>query len=229
MGSGHPLPGAPASSARAALHTAGLELLSSVDNYLARPGLLGEEDLSRLCFVAAYFEDVFRSGQVRRFSPLATADGATGLGRLCAGVREYVVEDLARQMELAEGPFKDFRWLPDQARVCGPSFAGSTDIGGADADFILAGLLLDCKATTRPQRLGREEIYQLAGYLLLDYDDRYGIDQVGLYLSRQGHLISWHVNEFLARLGATAGLPKLRDHLRRHLRACARSTAAFSD
>lgn len=131
MGSGRPLPGAPASGARAALHTAGLELLSAVDNCLARPGLLGEEDLSRLCFVAAYFEDIFRSGQVRRFNSLATADGATGLGRLCAGVREYVVEDLARQMELADGPFKDFRSLPDQARVCGPSFAGSTDIGGS--------------------------------------------------------------------------------------------------
>jgi hypothetical protein len=68
--------------------------------------------------------------------------------------------------------------------ACGPTFAGSTDIGGADADFVIDGLLLDCKATTT--RLGSAEIGQLAGYLLLDYDDQYRITQVGLYLSRQG-------------------------------------------
>jgi len=97
-------------------------------------------------------------------------------------------------------------------------FAGSTDIGGADADYILAGLLLDCKATRAPRRLGREEIYQLAGYLLLDYDDQYGIDRVGLYLSRQGGLITWEVAEFLRRLGSTTSLPRLRAKLRHHLR-----------
>jgi hypothetical protein len=52
--------------------------------------------------------------------------------------------------------------------------------GGADADLILGGLLLDRKSTIQPRRLGRDEIYQLAAYLLLDYDDEYGIDRVGL-------------------------------------------------
>ncbi|MER8186957.1 UvrD-helicase domain-containing protein [Kitasatospora sp. NPDC094015] len=225
-GSNQPLSGAPASSARAALHAAGQELLAGVDAYLAQPGLLGEDELSRLCFVAAHFEDVFRSGQFRRNNPLLGATGATKLGQLCAGVPAYVAEDLHRQMDLAQGPFADFRALPPEARVCGPSFAGSADIGGADADFILGGLLLDCKATTRPQRLGRDEIYQLAGYLLLDYDDRYQIDRVGLYLSRQGHLVTWGVDEFLARLGASAKLPRLRERLRQHLRACARPSPA---
>ncbi|MCX4545845.1 UvrD-helicase domain-containing protein [Streptomyces sp. NBC_01565] len=227
VGSGHPLPGAPPAATRAALHRAGRDLLSAVEDHLARRSPLGEEDLSRLCFVAAHFEDVYRGGRVRRFSPLAGAGAATGLGRLCAGVPEYVVEDLARQIGLAEGPFRAFRALPEQARVCGPTFAGSTDIGGADADFILGGLLLDCKATTRPQHLGRAEIHQLAGYLLLDYDDRYGIDRVGLYLSRQGHLIPWPVTEFLARLGATGPLPELRARLRAHLRSSGMEQSAM--
>jgi hypothetical protein len=74
--------------------------------------------------------------------------------------------------------------LPRQAVTCGPVFTGSADIGGADADFILGGLLLDCKATITPRNLGAAEINQLAGYLLLDYDDEFGIRQVGLYLSR---------------------------------------------
>jgi hypothetical protein len=125
-------------------------------------------------------------------------------------------------MRLAEGPFAAFRALPQRARVCGPVFAGSGDIGGADADYILDGLLLDCKATKDPRRLGREEIYQLAGYLLLDYDDQFGIDQVGLYLSRQGGLITWDAADFLRRLGAAMPLAQLRERLRRHLREAAR-------
>ncbi len=94
-------------------------------------------------------------------------------------------------------------------------FVGSADLGGADADFILDGLLLDCKATTKPARLGRDEINQLAGYLLLDYADAFGIRGVGLYLSRQGAVIDWMVDEFLGLLGARLPLAELRARLRR--------------
>jgi hypothetical protein len=70
-----------------------------------------------------------------------------------------------------------------------------------------------------PFRLGNAEIYQLAGYLLLDYDDQYGIDRVGLYLSRQGAAVTWRAEEFPGLLGATAPLPALRQQLRASLRA----------
>jgi hypothetical protein len=93
-------------------------------------------------------------------------------------------------------------------------FAGSTDLGGADADIIVGGLLVDCKATIRPHPIHRSALQQLAGYLLLDYDNAYGIDRVGLCLFRQGALITWTVPEFLAALGARVPLPQLRNHLR---------------
>ncbi|MER6523415.1 UvrD-helicase domain-containing protein [Streptomyces sp. NPDC001553] len=216
-----PLRGAPARGARKALHTAGRELLAAVDTYLADPGSLDENALIRLCFVAGFFEDIARTGEIRRFSTLAQATPATTLDDLTAVVPQYVVTDIDQQMGLADGPFAAFRALPRRARVCGPVFTGSGDIGGADADYILGGLLLDCKATKDPRRLGREEIYQLAGYLLLDYDHQFGIDQVGLYLSRQGGLITWDAADFLRRLGASAPLTQLRAQLRRHLHEAA--------
>ncbi|GAB2873320.1 UvrD-helicase domain-containing protein [Streptomyces mayteni] len=218
LGHATPLPGVPRPEARAALHTAGRELLATVDAHLVGSRSLAEEDLGRLCFVAAFYEDIYRTGEVRRFSMLADATPTTSLDELTASVPVYAVDDIGQQMELAEDPFAGFRALPPQDRICGPVFTGSQDLGGADADFILGGLLLDCKATTRPRRLGTEEIYQLAGYLLLDYDDRFGINQVGLYLSRQGSLITWHVQEFLQRLGAARPLTELRARLRGHLR-----------
>ncbi|QLQ39642.1 UvrD-helicase domain-containing protein [Micromonospora robiginosa] len=217
LGSDVPFRGAPAPPVRDALYRAGSDLLSVVDSYLNGDDGLQGEILARLCFVAAYYEDIYRTGEIRRYSMLADATPATTLDSLLTAVPDYAIEDINRQLAIAEEPFGPFRELPATARICGPAFLGSQDIGGADADFILDGLLLDCKAAIQPRGLGRDEIYQLAGYLLLDYDDRYGIDRVGLYLSRQGGLVTWSVPDFLRRLGATGPVGDLRRRLREHL------------
>jgi cation transport regulator ChaB len=219
IGSGMTLRGAPPPTARAALRACGADLITRVNRYLAVPHGVSDDSLACLCFVAAFYEDVYRTGEVRRFSMLAQATAGTTLDRLIAAVPGYVPEDIGRQLELSDGPFARFRALPPSAVACGPVFAGSGDIGGADADFILDGLLLDCKATIMPRRLGADEISQLAGYLLLDYPNEHGIREVGLYLSRQGTVISWTVPEFLDLLGATVKLPTLRQKLRWFLAA----------
>jgi len=218
IGSTECLPGAPAPPVRRALHVAGQRLLAVVNTYLADPSGHDEETLARICFVAAFYENIARTGQIRRHSMLTGATAATTLTDLTAAVPTYAIDDLDAQLRLAEQPLAAFRALPPHAKVCGPIFTGSDDIGGADADFILDGLLLDCKATTYPRTMGRDEIYQLAGYLLLDYDDHYGINRVGLYLSRQGALIVWSVPDFLNRLGSSTPLPRLRHQLQQHLR-----------
>ncbi|MFL6119083.1 UvrD-helicase domain-containing protein [Actinophytocola sp.] len=218
LADGAPLRGAPGRAGRHALVVTGRHLLSTVDEWLAGRRRLTDEALTRLCYVASFFEDIYRTGQLRRYSMLAEAGTATSLDHLTASVPDHVIADIAQQMSLARTPLAHYRTLRPTARVCGPTFTGSSDVP-ADADLILDGLLLDCKATREPRKLGREEVYQLAGYLLLDYDDQYGIDSVGLYLSRQGGLITWSVADFLRELGATAPLPRLRANFRDHLRA----------
>jgi superfamily I DNA/RNA helicase len=216
LGSQMHLPGAPGAEGRKALYTAGLRLLEVIGDHLAGWARLDDAELTRLCYVAGFFEDVMRNGVVRHQSMFTSADPGTALTDLVDAVPSYVVDDIAEQLELSRESLSPFQGL-NYSNVCGPEFAGSSDIGGADADFILDGLLLDCKATTRPRHMGREEVYQLAGYLLLDYNDAYRIDRVGLYLSRQGRLITWGVDEFLHRLGAPAPLPRLRAEFRSHL------------
>jgi hypothetical protein len=212
------LPGAPPSRrARAALHACGRELLATLTSHLAYSDSQPEERLVRLCFVAAFYEDVYRTGEVRRYSMLAERNANTTLTDLLEAVPGYVIDDIGQQMKFADTAFRRFRALPRREIITGPVFAGSTDIGGADADFILGGLLLDCKATIAPRKLGADEINQLAGYLLLDYDDEFAISQVGLYLSRQGAEIAWDVSRFLELLGAGESLSALRGRLRTHL------------
>ncbi|MEV1248700.1 UvrD-helicase domain-containing protein [Nonomuraea sp. NPDC050022] len=212
------LVGAPSPDIRAALHAAGKHLLAAVSVHLGTGPHLHEEALVRLCFVAAFYEAVGRTGEINRFSLLSGATPSTTLRDLTAAVPAYAITDINRQMRLAASTFAPLRSLPKHAKTCGPVFAGSADIGGADADFVLDGLLLDCKATIYPHKLGAAEVYQLAGYLLLDYDDRFHIDRVGLYLSRQGGLITWEVQEFLHHLGATQPLAYLRTQMNKRLR-----------
>jgi hypothetical protein len=217
LAEGRPLRGSPARPGRHAITVAGRRLLDEVDAYLAGRTQLSGEALTRLCFVASFFEDIYRTGQIRRYSMLAEAGAGTDLAGLTEAVPGYVVEDIDEQMRLAERPLAPFRALPQQGRICGPTFSGSDDVP-ADADFILGGVLVDCKATREPRKLGREEVHQLAAYLLLDYHDDFGITHVGFYLSRQGGLITWSVEDFLRKLGATTTLSRLRANLRTHLR-----------
>ncbi|MFG3094099.1 hypothetical protein [Streptomyces sp. NPDC048202] len=179
-----------------------------------------EERLSRLCFAASHFEEVKRAG-LRPGNPLLRLGEGDVLDDLLGQVPAYVPDDIARQVELAQADHA-LGWVvrkPLDTRVCAPLFSGSNDVDGADADFIADGHLIDCKATIRPDRFGsRKEVHQLAGYLLLDYEDEHGLSKVCFYLSRQGQLVTWPVQEFLGLLGARRSLPELRAALREALR-----------
>lgn len=192
-----------------------LEELRPYENAGGQPLSLDGKDedrLVRLCHVASSFEAIFRCVGWVRGNSLGSSRPGDSLDDIAAAVPAYVVNDIRSQMKLAAtpGPFDRLRKLPAAARICGPVFDGSRNVGGADADFILGGQLIDCKATIRPERMSRAEIYQLAGYLLLDYSNAFAVTDVGLYLSRQGALIGWSVQEFLDLLGCRLTLPELR-------------------
>ena len=89
---------------------------------------------------------------------------------------------------------------------------GSVDVGGADADMIVDELLIDIKVTKRSS-IELDWLRQLLGYVLLDYSDQYGISSIGLYLARQGVLVSWSLEEVIGSLCAdnTTSIAELRE------------------
>lgn len=170
-----------------------------------------EDALARACFVAAWFEEVYRNPRLWPGTPLGDATPSTTLDDLLRAVPDYALADLRAMTALADQGLHDVRTStrPGDVRV-GPVFAGSDDVGGADADWIAGGLLADVKAVTAPQTLDRKLVHQLAGYLLLDYENEHGFAEVGWYQARAGVLISWPVADFLRLLDASAPLPRLR-------------------
>lgn len=209
----------------AALSTAGKDLITRLarlaeahrpwerDRSMLLPAAV-EEDFARACFVAAWFEEFFRSGRLSPTTPLGTASPSTTLADLLAAVPAYAAADMVALQTLAAaspGLTALRAGTPTRDVVGGPTFAGSIAVGGADADLIAGGLLLDVKTTADPGKVpSLNNVWQLAGYVLLDYDDEHRIDRVGWYLTRTGALVTWPLPDFLALLGATRPLPQLR-------------------
>ena len=163
--------------------------------------LLATDDerlLCRYCYVLSLFEQVFRTSHesVLRNNLLFVPTVKRSVEALLAIPQEVCLADVAAVFHLF---YERYDTLLTKPHNLNPVFTGSADVGGADGDLIVDGCLIDIKATITP-RLTAEHLYQLAGYLLLDYYDALNITSVGIYMARQGMLCTWPVNEFLKQL-----------------------------
>ena len=96
----------------------------------------------------------------------------------------------------------------------GPAFALSGALGGADADVIADGLLLDFKATSTAGTVTRDELWQLVGYALADTHDEHAIQRVGVSALRWRRRWICDLEDLLERL---AGRPFAVDDARADL------------
>ncbi|WP_068158056.1 hypothetical protein [Rhodococcus phenolicus] len=115
----------------------------------------------------------------------------------------FVVDQIHDQVRLANVGLGPLRAGAVRASA-GMSFSGSALVGGADADLLVDGLLLDFKSTHGATTITRSEVYQLAGYTLLDFDDVHGIERVGVYWTRHGVMRTFTLATFFELLGTTA-------------------------
>lgn len=151
----------------------------------------------------AQLDAVFRSGR--------------GAGDVGTPPDRNDVEDLRAQWAAVPGD------MLEGNRICmlNPTFgAASRVVGGADADFILDDILVDAKSS-KNYTLERISFNQLMGYVLLarigGVDaapvDNLTISRIGLYLSRYGVLVSWHLADLVAESALLRATAWLRDHL----------------
>ncbi|HVV12016.1 hypothetical protein [Amycolatopsis sp.] len=177
------------------------------------------ELLMRGCWALALLTEVYRAGsRALMNSPLAPfyrADADSSRQQPAVTVDELLslaspaaLEQLAQLREVFEAIL-----IPQLAAraglwALGPWFAGSRLIGGADADLIASGLLLDLKTGLGSKRpdgtrwcsLERKDLYQLIGYALLDFTDSYQITELGLFSARFGYCATWPIDKLLAEL-----------------------------
>ncbi len=129
-------------------------------------------------------------------------------------VSEEDIEDLRRLIAVAQANEHLFR--ASRACLLNPTFGRASEmIGGADADIIVDGTLVEIKTTTVP-KVDRNWVYQLVGYYILSRVC--GIDglhytkalrirklrepwitRLGVYFARFGHMETWDVDEIVNR------------------------------
>lgn len=194
-------------------------LAAALDDHVAQHPPMGrvldpaaEERLARFCHVLALYEIGFRTGlPVQALVELGAGADAE---RQLAIVEEAWVADL---VALAHGCLRALEPVLAEPTNLNPTFSGSHLVGGADADLIVGRTLLEVK-TTKALRPDRDWVYQLVGYVLLDDEDAFGIEQIGFLLGRVGGLLTWDFDELVETL---AGRPVSRDELRAGFRVAA--------
>lgn len=162
--------------------------------------VLNDDDealLSTYCVVLAQFESVFRTqGRWVPDLPLeSTVDAAPESESLLQLAPEAVVEEvvnLSRSASDAMSPLIPYVASGSLPYYPNPVFAGSSAIGGADADFIIATTIFELKTTkTLDAAAVRNALLQLLGYSLLDYGDEFEIRRVGVYFARHAWVTAW--------------------------------------
>jgi hypothetical protein len=148
-----------------------------------------ESLLSRHCFALALFEEVYRSGRVPDLMPdlLTIPTIENCISELLAVADDAWIDEMCRMSRLF---YERCQHLLTKPFVLNPTFPGSADVGNADADLVVDGCLLDVKASINA-RLDPQWLRQLAGFALLDYGDALSLRSVGIYMARQGVLLTW--------------------------------------
>lgn len=165
----------------------------------------GEELLARYCLVLALYERIARSGQAPETFPksllgaqLTSPLASTPVVDLLSIPESSWVQDMCNlSWAFYDSSSEHFH----EQVTLNPAFDGSALVGGADADIILGDCLVEFKATIRSNLPAlRDWLYQLIGYVLLDFSDKYRIRSVAIYLPRQRIWLRWSLADLISTL-----------------------------
>ncbi len=179
---------------------------------------LDDLDMARACLLLGVLESIYRSGR-QPASIFSHRRPASTVPELLALMPEAWASDVTRLVRRAISSVPLERRL-----VLNPKFDGSTDVGGADADLISGDCLVELKVRNRGE-IKADDLYQLLGYVLLDYPDEFAIRSVGVYLGRQDRYLRWTLDELAGRTLSKPTLTKIR----RSFRAFVSSDAVWGE
>ena len=169
-----------------------------------------DAELAQLCLLLARFDEGARIGFSWFSDDPKWASRRITLPQVLATVPAAAVVDVQKMAELFRAHDQG---LCERVRsgcpiVCNPVFRGSRLVGGADADLICDGELIEIKSSKNPG-VERDYLLQMAGYALLDLDDGYAVRTLGIYFARTGEWVRLSLRRVLgmAAKDAPQGYP----------------------
>jgi hypothetical protein len=180
--------------------------------------------LYRACWGLALLTEVYRRGpDIAVVGPIGRLPDRSAQSLLevapSAGLEQMAaLRDVMESVLLPEISSRHGLW------AIGPTFAGSEIMRG-DADLVAAGLLTELKTTTKKPSLGVTDLWQVLGYVFMDYVDEYAMTDVALFSARYGYLTQWKLDTLLPQL---AQEPVTLDGIRTEFRALLEACRAIS-
>lgn len=120
-------------------------------------------------------------------------------------VDELVIQEMRELIEIVDND----AFIAKDHCLLNPTFGdASLEVGGADADFIIDGCMVDIK-TTKSARFTRDQFNQLVGYYILhdiggiDGDRNITITRLGVYYSRYGELCTFPIAPLIGKQYST--------------------------
>ena len=178
--------------------------------------------LYRACWGLALLTEVYRRGPgIAAIGPLGRLPDAS-VRSLLEAAPAAGLEQLAALRGVMESELLPALASRQGLWAIGPVFAGSEIMSG-DADLIAGGLLTELKTTIKKPSLAVTDLWQVFGYVFMDYTDEFGITDVALYSARYGYLAQWNLDVLLSSLaGRPVTAAELRAEFRSLLEACQR-------
>ena len=172
---------------------------------LTRDGDDVDQDYASIIF--AWCESLYRAGMRAIRSSLGKRlSAARNVDEVYDSVPPLMLEDLARLRIVNQRQIKHWRLRMYQGAffISNPSFSGDFLVGGADGDWFIDDTLFDFKVVDKISAPWvRKVLMQLLGYLILDLDNDYQAQRIGIWLPRQATARTWEIEEILGRDAST--------------------------
>ena len=182
---------------------------------LTRDGDDVDQDYASIVF--AWCESLYRAGvRAIRSSLGKRLSAARNVDEVYDSIPPLMLEDIARLRIVNQRQIKHWRLRMQHGAffISNPSFSGDFLVSGADGDWFIDDTLFDLKVKdTITAPWVRKVLMQLLGYLILDLDNDYQAQRIGIWLPRQATIRTWEIEEVLGSDASTILAKARRDAL----------------
>jgi hypothetical protein len=166
-----------------------------------------EEQKNFCCLLMAGFEQAYRG---RLCPELAYIMKLPSREKLLLEMPDYAAS-VADIQQLRRGFKLQYVAANSEPIYLNPTFDGSSDVHGADAQLIVGTRLIDVRTTMKRRPLTLVGFYQQIAYCLLDYSDEYGLTKIVWIYPRQQTFLSYSLDRIIKNIA------QLRADLEEHL------------
>ena len=160
-----------------------------------------EEDKDRASIIFTWCEALYRAGLRALFSSLGERLHASKtVDDLFASIPPAMLADVSNLRAANQGQVEQWRTMIRKGveYTENPHFTGASLVGGADGDWFIDDTLFDFKVVDKISAPWvRKVLMQLLGYLILDLDNDYQAERIGIWLPRQAMIRTWEINKIL--------------------------------